>query len=162
MEVFQRETVDAFKRILSHRSIPQIAIWRSDVTAEIDKWIKRKPEQGVQEVTNREKTFGLDSRSTRRTPYVAPRNEIERRIAELYQEFLGIESVSIHDNFFNLGGHSLLATQLIHRIRKIFQLEVPLRSFLDAPTIAELALMIEEMLLKELEDLTEEEAQELI
>jgi aryl carrier-like protein len=53
--------------------------------------------------------------------------------------------VGIHDNFFELGGHSLLATQLMARLRTQFQVEIPLRSLFEKPTIAEMALAIEQM-----------------
>ncbi|MBZ8179854.1 type I polyketide synthase [Oscillatoria salina] len=157
--VFQQETIDALQRIFSYRLVPQIAIWRTDLTAEIDKWLKRQSLPNPTAVTKSEQN---KENSRRRTAYIAPRNETERQIAELYQEFLGIELVSIHDNFFALGGHSLLATQLIHRLRQTFQLEVPLRAFIEAPSIAEFAVLIEEMVLAEIENLTEEEAAELI
>ena len=50
--------------------------------------------------------------------YVAPRNEVEEKLAGIWQELLGIERVGIHDNFFELGGHSLLAMRVISAIRK--------------------------------------------
>ncbi|HEU5377792.1 MAG TPA: amino acid adenylation domain-containing protein, partial [Ktedonobacteraceae bacterium] len=68
-----------------------------------------------------------------------PRNSVEERLAEIWQEALGIGSIGIHDNFFELGGHSLLATQIISRAREAFQTELPLRILFEAPTIAELA-----------------------
>jgi amino acid adenylation domain-containing protein len=70
--------------------------------------------------------------------FVGPRTPIEAEIAELWRELLGLEEVSIYDNFFNLGGHSLLLTQLASRIRKLFQVELSLRVLFDALTIVQM------------------------
>jgi acyl transferase domain-containing protein len=91
--------------------------------------------------------------------YVAARNEVEQALALIWQKLLGIEGVGIHDNFFDLGGHSLLATQLISQLRETFQIELPLRAFFEAATIAQLAVVVEEILVEEMEALSEEEAQ---
>jgi len=71
-------------------------------------------------------------------PYVAPTNLIEEKLAQIWQEVLGIEKVGINDNFFALGGHSLLATQIVSRIRNVFQMELPLRDIFEYTTIEEL------------------------
>lgn len=71
---------------------------------------------------------------------------------------LGIERVGIHDNFFDLGGNSLIGTQLVAQLRQDFQIQIPLLSILEAPTVEELALVIEERIIEKLEQLTEEEA----
>ncbi|MEG4485051.1 amino acid adenylation domain-containing protein [Microcoleus sp. D2_18a_B4] len=68
--------------------------------------------------------------------FADPRTPDEQLIAEIWAEVLGLERVGIHDNFFELGGHSLLATQAISRLREAFQLEVPLRSLFESPTVA--------------------------
>jgi len=73
----------------------------------------------------------------------APQTEIEQKLAAIWMRLLGLSQVGIHDNFFELGGHSLLATQLMSRIRDVLQVEVPLRSLFEAPTIAALANQIE-------------------
>ncbi|BBC27199.1 type I polyketide synthase [Pseudanabaena sp. ABRG5-3] len=73
------------------------------------------------------------------TAYVAPTNEIETKLAEIWQQLLGIEAVGIYDNFFELGGHSLLGTQLISRIRQSLQIEMPLSYLFAEPTVARLA-----------------------
>jgi acyl carrier protein len=71
--------------------------------------------------------------------FVAPRTPIEEVLASIWAEVFGLQRVGIYDNFFELGGHSLLATQVIARLRPAMQVEVPLRSFFDAPTVAQLA-----------------------
>jgi acyl transferase domain-containing protein/acyl carrier protein/ubiquinone/menaquinone biosynthesis C-methylase UbiE len=97
------------------------------------------------------------SRPNLKNEYVAPTNDIERRIAEIFQELLGIEAVGINDNFFALGGDSLTGTVLVSQLRKCFELELPVRVLFEAPSVAELALAIEEILIEELEGLSEEE-----
>ena len=77
--------------------------------------------------------------------YVAPRNQIEEQLAEIWKQVFGVERVGIHDNFFELGGHSLIATQVIGRVRQVLQTELLVRSVFEAPTIAELAAAIEKL-----------------
>jgi amino acid adenylation domain-containing protein len=78
--------------------------------------------------------------------YIAPRTTIEKRVASILAELLGLEKVGVNDNFFFLGGHSLLGTQLIARVRGIFGVELPLRKVFDSPTAAELSDEIERLL----------------
>jgi amino acid adenylation domain-containing protein len=77
--------------------------------------------------------------------YVAPRDRVEKALAEIWAKVLGKEQVGIHDNFFELGGHSLLATQLTSRIRDAFQIELSVRNLFESPTVASLARHIETM-----------------
>ena len=74
----------------------------------------------------------------------APRTEVEGLLADLWAQLLRRESVSMGDNFFDLGGHSLVAMQLIARIRGVFDVELSINDFLDAPTLAGLAERVEE------------------
>ncbi|MFL5357614.1 amino acid adenylation domain-containing protein, partial [Archangium sp.] len=80
-----------------------------------------------------------DSRPELAQAFVAPRNDVEQKLASSWAEVLRLERVGIHDNFFELGGHSLLATQAISRIRSAFEIALPLRELFDAPTIATLS-----------------------
>jgi acyl transferase domain-containing protein/acyl carrier protein len=76
--------------------------------------------------------------------YIAPRNSIEQRIAELMAKLLGITQIGVEDNFFELGGHSLLAIQAVSQLREEFQVDIPMRQFLfESPTIAGIAKIIE-------------------
>jgi acyl carrier protein len=59
--------------------------------------------------------------------------------AAIWAGILGRTQVGIHDNFFELGGHSLIATRIISRVREAFQIELPLRTLFESPTIARLA-----------------------
>jgi len=74
--------------------------------------------------------------------FIAPRTPIEEMLAGIWCDVLGLKKVGIHDNFFELGGHSLLATQVMSRLRKAFQVEIPLRSLFEMPTIEGLAIRI--------------------
>ena len=78
--------------------------------------------------------------------YVAPRNDIEKKICEIWKEVLRIDKVGIKDDFFKIGGHSLLATRLISRLRKEYEIEIKLMSLFDKPTIEGLGkIIIEEL-----------------
>ena len=98
------------------------------------------------------------ARRERETDFVAPRNPVELELARIWAQVLGVERVGVHDNFFELGGHSLQATQLVSLVREGLQVELPLQSLLEAATIAELAVVIEEALLEEIEELSDDEA----
>jgi amino acid adenylation domain-containing protein len=80
-----------------------------------------------------------DSRGELEKDYVAPRTELEREVAAIWQEVLGVERVGVYDNFFELGGHSLLATQVMSRVRESLRVEVALRSLFETPTVEGLA-----------------------
>jgi acyl carrier protein len=73
---------------------------------------------------------------------VPPRTPIESSVAAIWADVLGITLVGRTDNFFDLGGHSLLAVQVVSRIRQVFQIELPLRTFFAFPTVSEIATVI--------------------
>jgi len=94
--------------------------------------------------------------------FVAPRSDAECRIAEIWGDVLQVEKVGIHDNFFEIGGHSLRATQVVSRIAGAFEVDLPLRTIFDAPTVAELAEFVEAKILEEISQLSEDEARRLV
>jgi acyl carrier protein len=86
---------------------------------------------------------------------------------------LSLDGIGIHDNFFDLGGHSLAASQVISRVSQTFNLDVPLKALLDAPTIAQMAKVIAhagdqiartelDRLLSEIEAMPEDEARKQV
>jgi natural product biosynthesis luciferase-like monooxygenase protein len=76
--------------------------------------------------------------------FVAPRNEVEEIIADLWQTLLGVERVGAEDNFFRLNGNSLIALQAIARIQSVFGVKLSVRSFFESPTVAGLARIVAE------------------
>ena len=106
--------------------------------------------------------------------YQPPRTPTEQTLVAIWGEVLKLEKLGIHDNFFDLGGHSLLATQIVSRIRSNFSIDLPLRHLFEAPTVAEMAVIIAanqasrttdsdlEQMLREVEATTEEDAQKLL
>ncbi len=71
--------------------------------------------------------------------HVAPRDEVEEQVADVWLELFGVPRIGIHDDFFEIGGHSLLAIQVVSRLRKRLQVELPMPILFEAPTVAQLA-----------------------
>jgi acyl carrier protein len=105
------------------------------------------------------------------TPYVAPRTPLEKQLAEIWADVLGLDRIGVNDDFFHLGGQSLLASQIISRITQKFRIELPLQLLFQAPTVAEMAAVISQhetkkaagpelaRMLDELESLSDADAQ---
>ena len=83
--------------------------------------------------------------------FVAPRNEIEETLAGIVSKVLNLQQVGVEDDFFELGGHSLLATQVISRLREALNVELRLREIFEHPTIGELAQVITQLQMQQME-----------
>jgi amino acid adenylation domain-containing protein len=81
--------------------------------------------------------------------FMSPRTPMEEMLTEIWADVLRVETIGIHDNFFDLGGHSLLATQVVSRIHRALQVKMPLRALFETPTVAGLAERIGEIHQKE-------------
>ena len=172
-----KEGLEAFKSIFSHPNYAQIVVSTGDLNQRIRQWVsleslREKEESEESKIKVSAKHY---PRPNLPTPYVAPRNEMEKEIVQMWGELLGIEGIGIHDNFFDLGGHSLLATQLVSRLRDSFKVDLPLRDLFESPTIATLSEIIESSRQLEndkekkiadafrmVENLSEEEVKELL
>jgi amino acid adenylation domain-containing protein len=148
--------VEVFRRILES-TYPRVAISNQDPLLLIEQY---------NALTLSELKLGKDNilQSTHQRPelnnaYVAPRDELEQEITEIWQQFLGINQLGIFDDFLDLGGDSLLATQLISKIRETFDVVLPLATFFENATIAEISIKV---LAKQLEQLEQEEMELLV
>jgi acyl carrier protein len=92
-------------------------------------------------------------KSADKVEYVGPRTPTEETVAEIWKEVLNVERISVESDFFDIGGHSLMATQVITRINHAFDLSLPLRRLFEKTTISDLAILIEEELIKEIANL---------
>jgi acyl carrier protein len=149
------EGVDALSRVLNS-SFAQLIVATRDLDAIIRQHRAFTASNLFEEMERARLSRSLHPRPNLGVAYVPPGNELEQSICALWQELLGIEQVGVEDNFFELGGHSLLATQLISRLKKRFYLDIPLRAIYESPTVAEMALVIEELLIDKIEGLPEE------
>ena len=160
------EGVQAFDRIL-RQTFPQVVISSKELqvaiqqhrTAQRLEVVDTLSADLLQSVDSTQKSY---PRPNLRNAYVVPSNDVEQSIAQFWQKFLGIEPIGIHDNFFALGGDSLVGSILINQLRDHFQIDIPVRRLFEHPTIAELAVLIEDILIQELETLDEQEAENLL
>ena len=93
--------------------------------------------------------------------FVAPRTALEKMVADLWAEVLGVERVGVLDDFFELGGHSLIGTQLMSRVRALFEIALPMSTLFDASNVAAMAAILEGRLVGELEEMSGAEASRL-
>jgi acyl transferase domain-containing protein/acyl carrier protein len=142
MSISPQEGAEVFARLFSNLNAPQVIVSTGDLQARVNQWVKRlsvtKPAQ-----RGRNAGAAQAARSKAMKSYVAPRSELERKIASIWQEVLGHAEIGVEDNFFELGGDSLLATQLVSRLRDALQAEISLRKFFESATIAGLAAILE-------------------
>jgi amino acid adenylation domain-containing protein len=92
---------------------------------------------------NRRALPAPDRGSSEESSYEPPATSDEQRLVEIWSTVLRREPIGRNDNFFELGGHSLLATQLISRVRQAFEVDLPLRTLFESPTLSEFALAID-------------------
>jgi acyl carrier protein len=100
------------------------------------------------------------ARPNLRQQYVAPRNEVEHKLAELWRQTLHIDNVGVNDSFFELGGDSVLAAQILAMVQKIFGIRIDPQDAFKGFTIERLAEMLEAEILRKIEEMSEEEAEQ--
>jgi phthiocerol/phenolphthiocerol synthesis type-I polyketide synthase E len=153
------------RRLMVRPGPPRVVVSTGDLTARVSSWVDLgapAPLPG-------------HVRPTLGNVYAAPVGELERTVARIWQELLGVAEVGRDDDFFALGGHSLLAIQVISRLRDALGVELSLNAMFDGPTVAQLAATAAraqasgtadqhrlEELLDLVEELSEEEVERLL
>ncbi|MCL9807002.1 amino acid adenylation domain-containing protein, partial [Flavobacterium amniphilum] len=94
---------------------------------------------------NRKALPNISANDIVKKEYVAPRNQVEQDLVEIWQELLGVEKVGIADNFFELGGHSLVMAQVINRIQKQLGQTVSFTSFFENSTVEGLSAQLKQV-----------------
>jgi acyl carrier protein len=133
------EGAEVFDRILSEGTTSQIIVSPEPIEVRLS---RNGGEASPQTDATAEPAGISPSGQTRphlHTAYVAPRSDIERQIAGIWQELLGIAQVGVHDSFLELGGNSLVGTLVMSRLRRTFDVELPVRTLFEEPTVAALA-----------------------
>jgi acyl transferase domain-containing protein len=134
------EGIEALRRILGATALSHFLVSTWNLEA---RWRQawQNPATDVKEAPGN-RAAPRHQRPALANAYVAPRNEPEQVISEIWQELLGVAQVGVYDNFFELGGHSLLVTQVVSRLRELFPFEIPLSQVFEVQTVADLALLI--------------------
>jgi acyl transferase domain-containing protein/acyl carrier protein len=151
--IFPQQGMEIFQLILNQASLNQVVISTGDLHLRLNQWIYDNKlgsfdgnQPTIQEKAN--SSLSSHSRPSLSNAYAAPQNEIEQSLANIWQEFLGINQIGIYDDFFELGGDSLLITRIISRLREVFQLELSHRDLFENPTLAGLGKIIESQNMK--------------
>ncbi|MFP2901098.1 sulfotransferase, partial [Corallococcus sp. 4LFB] len=138
------EGLEALRRALSHGE-GQLAVSTGSLAARQRQGPRAaKAEKGKKDAAKGNK----HGRPSILTPYAAPRTELEKTVAGIWEQVLGIDGIGINDNFFELGGHSLLATQLRNHIHAVLKVDLSLRGLFETPTVAGVAGRVEQELSK--------------
>ncbi len=162
------EGVNAFSCIMGSR-LPQVLVATHDLRARLEQSQAYSVMQ-LAEQANWAKP--MHPRPDLSSTYVAPQNETEQTLADIWQELLGVEQVGVHDNFFELGGDSLLAILLNTRLRETFHIQITVQDLFSGPTITAMAERLQaadqreaEVIAEKLamvEDLSDEEVAKLL
>jgi amino acid adenylation domain-containing protein/non-ribosomal peptide synthase protein (TIGR01720 family) len=132
--------VEAFRRILASGGMAQIAVSVRPLPEVLER--SRSITAESLAATLRPEAGRRHTRPDLETPYVAPRGEIEERLAAIWADVLGLDRVGAADDFFELGGHSLLGTQVMSRVREAFGVDVPLGKLFEAATVTDFAAVV--------------------
>ncbi|MEP6918898.1 MAG: SDR family oxidoreductase, partial [Acidobacteriota bacterium] len=131
------EGVETFRRALA-APMSELVVSTGDLRTRLDQWVE-KPAQPDSGAAPREQ----HERPELARAYDAPVGDTEIALADIWRALLGIERIGTADNFFELGGHSLLALRLTARLQEAFQIELPVQVVFDAPTVKQMAVLVE-------------------
>ncbi len=146
MTLSEAEGLEVFERLLSVAPLGHLIVSTINLYARLTPTPAQK--EGDRAAPNDAGGQTLYNRpASLESSYEEPRTALERTVAGIWQEVLGMDRVGRADSFFELGGHSLLAVQVAARLEDVLQMEVPMRNVFDASTLADLAARIQDVLM---------------
>lgn len=132
------EGIEAFARIMAQPHVVQVVASSVDVTL----WDEQLTMQSVVGEGAEGAPAGF-SRPNLSADYEPPQTPVEKALADIWSELVGIKQVGLRDDFFELGGNSLVAVRLFAAIKKQFKVSLPLSTLFEAPTIGQLAKLLD-------------------
>jgi acyl transferase domain-containing protein/acyl carrier protein len=135
-----QEGADAWQRIIAARTLSQVLVLPQGFQDTLEQ-LESLTSLNFLDVAKKPAT-PVYRRPQQRQSYVAPRDELEQMVASVWQEFLGIEEVGIHDHFFELGGNSLISMLIVSRLGKMLQKPLTVTTLFEGPTISSFAEVI--------------------
>ncbi|MEJ6475012.1 SDR family NAD(P)-dependent oxidoreductase [Pseudoalteromonas piscicida] len=154
-----QQGIEIMERILSAPVLPQVAVSTLDLPARLEATKGNLLDADLAVAEAKPRHVGYE-RPELSTPYVAPEDDLQTGIEEVWRAMLGIEQIGIHDNLFELGGDSLMGVQMMSQLSNKFSVTLSPASFFKDPTILGVARVIEETLMQELrQELIEELAE---
>ncbi|MDM5297138.1 SDR family NAD(P)-dependent oxidoreductase [Bacillus pumilus] len=140
LAILPEEGAELFQYVLSNRQNRHVLVSTGNLHERIDQWLSLESK-----VREKEESYEASKheRPELSNPYVAPRNETEKVICQVWQDFMGMEQVGIHDNFFDLGASSLDIVQVTNRLNQALQTNEAVVTLFTYPSVAELAKYIQ-------------------
>jgi phthiocerol/phenolphthiocerol synthesis type-I polyketide synthase E len=142
------EGADAFLRLLGVEVGSHALVVAGNLDARLDAWVRHADTASGQDAGSER-----HPRPNLATPFEEPRTDTEKQLAEIWGAQLGVAEVGIHDRFLDLGGHSLLAVQVASEIRDAFEVELPVLKLFQAPTVGQLATIVDQLRAGETEEM---------
>ena len=135
MALDRQEGVEAARRLIARGGIEQAALTKEDLGDRLHWLLQRQSGEDADTAKN----YDIHPRPNLQNPYVAPRNEIEEKVAAIWRKRLGIEEVGVFDNFFELGGDSLQVVRVRQGLQEAFDADFLTADLFEHPTVSALA-----------------------
>ena len=159
LSMLPAEGVETFELALRVRDATTLVVSTADLKTRIDQWIVQRSGAG-QPAEARPLT--VYARPQLETPYAEPEGDLEKLLAGIWQNALGVDRVGRDDDFFQLGGHSLMAIQILSQVRKTFVIDMPIDRAFEATSVRKAAAILDELLTAKVSSLSDEEAERLL
>ncbi len=118
------EAVEALRRIILSSTVRQVVVSATKFERRFDTWVRRR---GARALSRPENDAPADGARKNRADHIPPRTDLERAIANIWEEVLGCHGIGVDDSFLDLGGDSLIGLRVLVRIQELFHVEIPLR-----------------------------------